>query len=70
MFYGACIAFVAVVSVRVQVIGATVSAPWFTAPQYSVTIAESTPRLTNFLNVTAQSDPKGNFHKNFCFLCY
>jgi len=44
----------------VKVIGATVSAPKFTQPQYSVTIPESTTRFTNVLNVTAESDPTGN----------
>jgi len=51
------------------VIGSSVSAPQFTQPQYSVTIPESMPRLTNFLNVTAESDPTGNFDKVLVARC-
>jgi len=60
IFCGALGMFVAEVRVVVKVIGATVSAPKFTQPQYSVTIPESTTRFTNVLNVTAESDPTGN----------
>jgi len=54
------VAFVAEVIVIVSVIGSSVSAPRFLRQQYSVTISESTARLTNFLNVTADSDATGN----------
>jgi len=53
------IVFVAEVWVVVKVIGSSVSAPSFTKRLYNVTIAESTPRHTTFLTVTAQSHPTG-----------
>ena len=60
VFHGTLIVFVAEVTVRVRVIGSSVSAPEFSQSYYSVTIPESTPRLTNFLNITAKTDPTGN----------
>ena len=63
-------AFVEEVTVVVKVIGSSVSAPTFPQRWYAVTIAESTPRLTNFLNVTATSDPSGTHSPPPRRLCF
>ena len=57
---GTVYVFVAEVFVSVRVIGSSVSPPRFSNRWYSVTIPDDTTQLTNFLNVTAQSDASGN----------
>jgi len=52
--------FAAEVTVVVKVIGSSVSAPSFARREYNVTVAESTPRYTSLITITAQSDVTGN----------